>query len=61
MYNLSMLLQRHYSPMKLLTALSIGNQAAKIKVTTCMLVLMSNFMIISFQKKNCMGYDKCIV
>ena len=35
-------------PMKLLIALSIGNQAAKVKTT--MLVSMSGFMISSLQK-----------
>ena len=38
------------SPLKPLAAISIGNQAAKVKTT--MLVSMSDFMIISFQKKN---------
>ena len=37
------------SPLKLLTALSIGNQAAKVETT--MLVSMSDFVIISFWKK----------
>ena len=43
------LFQGHCAPLKPLTALSIGNQAAKVKTT--MLVSTSDFIIISFQKK----------
>ena len=44
------------SPLKPLTALLTGNQATKVKAT--MLVSMSNFMIISFQKKNLILWDR---
>ena len=40
---------RSGSPLKPLTTLSIGNQAAKVETT--MLASMSDFMIISFQEK----------
>ena len=41
--------------MKPLTALSIGNQAVKVKMT--MLVSMSDFMITCFQKKLNIKWD----